>query len=209
MSNVAKVFGRTKKPVAPVWREQADGSIVAGDWTGLILHPDDLDRHGGERVRERRAMLGWPFEFVVVRDLLANDLKVGWPLHRLQRFRDEGLCKWFVIETHDSLEAEWIAANAPVHGVILTYTRDDLSARYRVFDAAANGGVALIGHADSSAAAALHLATPQIAATLLSPGVNEPKPLSVQQAEALWTSYAANNPEPAKLRGGHPPDFGT
>ena len=209
MSNVDKVFGRTKKTVAPVWREQPDGSIVAGDWNGLILHPDDLDRRGGDRLRERRAELGWPFEFVVVRDVLANDLKVGWPLHRLQRFRDEGLCKWFVIETNDSLEAEWIAANAPVHGVILTYTPDDLSAHYRVFDAAANGGVALVGHGTSAAAAALQLATPQMVATLLSPGVAEPTPFSAQKAESLWTTYAAKNPEPAKLRGGHPPDFGT
>lgn len=193
----------------PLWREQPDGGIVAGGWQGLILHPADLDRRGGDRLRERVTLLGRTFDFVLVRDLLANDLKVGWPLHKLQQFRDERLCRYFVIDTQDVLEAEWIAANAPVHGVVLDYSPADLSARYRVFPAAANAGVALIGRAESTEAAALHLATSQLAATLLTPGLPEPAALSPDEAESLWTAYAATHQEPPKLRGGHPPDFGT
>jgi len=205
----AKVFGRTNEPVVPAWREQADGSIAAGGWQGLVLHSDDLDRRGGDGLRERVALLGRTFDFVLVRDLLANDLKVGWPLHRLQCFRDERLCRYFVIDTQDALEAEWIAANAPVHGVVLTYDPADMAARYRVFDAASNAGVALIGRGESAEAAALQLATPQIVATLISPGIQDLTAMTIEKAEALWTTYAAANPEPTKLRGGHPPDFGT
>lgn len=202
-------FGRTGEHVSVVWRERTDGSIDAGPMTGLIVTADDLDRRGGERVRARVAAHGRPFDFLLLRGLLANDLKVGWPLHRVGRFRDERLCRHTVVETNDALEAEWIAANAPVHGVVLVYEPADLSARFRVFDAAANANVALIGHATDVDAAALHLATPQLLATLLAPGVAEPEPLTTDVAETLWAAYAAANAPPPKLRSGHPPDYGT
>ena len=199
-------FGRVNEPVARVWHEHADGHIDAGPWTVLVLTPDDLARRGGDRVRRRAAMRGRPFDLLLVRGIAASDLKVGWPTHQLLRFRDERLGRYFAVDAHDALEAEWIAANAPVHGVVLTYETADQSVRYRVFDAAKNAGVALVGRAFHADAAALQLATPPLAATLLAPGVLEPAPLSAADAEAQWTAYAAAHAEPPKLRGGHPPE---
>ncbi|HEX8324830.1 MAG TPA: hypothetical protein VF595_13055 [Tepidisphaeraceae bacterium] len=209
-----RVLGRTGHAVAAVWREQADGSITAGvspdsPFTGLVVDASELDRRGGDRVRGRVATHGRPFDFLIARGLLANDLKVGWPLHRLQRLRDEKLFRYVVIETSDALEAEWISANAPVHGVVIAYDSTDMAARYRVFDAAANAGVALIGHATTTAAAALQLATPRLTATLLPATISVPAALPTEAADALWSTYSAAHPEPQKLRGAHPPDFGT
>jgi hypothetical protein len=210
VSNDSKPFGRTGIPVARVWREQVDGAIRAEDWTGLVVHPEELDRRGGSRLRDRVAEHGRPFDFLLTRGLLANDLKIGWPLHRLQQFRDEKLCRYFVIETEDPLEAEWITTNAPVHGVVIRFDADDLSARYRVFDAAVAAGMALVARAKTAEVAAMQLAVPQLVATLLSPGVEPPSAaVAADDYEALWAAYAAAHAEPSKLRGGHPPDFGT
>ncbi|MGC4031500.1 MAG: hypothetical protein QM754_07170 [Tepidisphaeraceae bacterium] len=203
-----RVFGRTNETVAAVWHESPDGVITAGDWTGLVVHHDELDRRGGERLREQAAKLGRPFDFAYARGLSAGDLKVGWPLHRLQRFRDEKLLRYVVIEAADVLDAEWIAANAPVHGVAIEYSASMMAPRYRVFDAAANAGVALVGVASQAEEAALHLATPQIVATLLSAGEIAPSPLTEQAVELLWQRYSADHAEPPKLRGMHPPDTG-
>lgn len=208
--NTLRPFGRTDIQVPAIWQEQADGIITAGDIVGLIVDATDLDRRGGDRIRQRVAQHGHPFDFLMTRGLLANDLKVGWPLHRLQRFRDEKLFRFTVVETTDVLEAEWIAGNAPVHGVVLVYEPDDLSARYRVFTAAANASVALIGRATTTEAAALHLGTSELTATLLAPDVTPPiNPLSTDAIEALWQSFSITHAEPPKLRSGHPPDYGT
>lgn len=205
---MSRVFGRTNEPIAAVWREAADGVISAGDWTGFVVHHDELDRRGGDRLRQHAARLGRPFDFVYARGLTASDLKVGWPLHRLQRFRDEKLLRYVIVEALEPLDAEWIAANAPVHGVAIEYTAANMVARYRVFDAAANAGVALIGVASELDHAALHLATPQITATLLMSSVREPNPLPAEVVESLWEAYSATHTEPPKLRGMHPPDTG-
>lgn len=209
MSVDRRPFGRTNEPVARIWREQENGLVVAGDWTGLTVFPEDLDRRGGSRLRDRVAEHGQPFNFLLTQHLLANDLKVGWPLHRLQQFRDEKLFKHIVIETDDPLEAEWITINAPVHGVVIRFDENDMAARYRVFDAAVPAGIALIGRADSPEAAALQLSVPQFVATLLSSGVeaNLP-PLNAEAYESIWAAYSATHAEPPKLRGGHPPDYG-
>lgn len=204
----ARPFGRTGETAPRVWHERPDGTVAAGEWTGLIVEPADLQRRGGDRVRAAATAHGRPFDFFLARDLRAADLKIGWPLHALLKFRGDKLGRHLLIDTDDALEAEWIAANAGVQGVVIAYEPNDMAARYRVFDAAANSGVALIGRADTTEATALQLATTAIAAVLLSDAVTAPPPLSIEAADALWAIYAATNAEPAKLRGGHPPDEG-
>ena len=199
-------FARTGELVPAIWHERADGTIAAGVWTGLVIESADLERRAGDRVRQRAAAHGRPFDFFLTRGLRASDLKIGWPMHALLRFRGDKLGRHIVIDTDDALEAEWIAANAGVQGVAITYTPTDMAACYRVFTAALNSGVALIGSAVTADAAALQLATPAITAALLAEGVIAPPPLSTDAVESLWSAYMEAHGEPPKPRGGHPPD---
>ena len=201
-------FGRTGETAARVWHEHADGTVAAGQWKGLIVTPADLERRGGDRVRTAAAALGRPFDFFLALDLRAGDLKIGWPMHALLKFRGEKLGRHILIDASDVLDAEWIAAHAGVQGVVIDYAPHDMAARYRVFTAAQVGGVALIGRADTAEAAALQLGTPPFSATLLADGVTAPPPLSSEATDALWSTYAATHAEPVKLRGAHPPDEG-
>ncbi|MGN6505045.1 MAG: hypothetical protein ACTHM6_05720 [Tepidisphaeraceae bacterium] len=206
----ARPFGRTAKLAPVVWIDHGNDIIEAGEWLAVIVDREDLDRKGYERVQARLSSLPRRPDVLITRNIIANDIKAGWPLHRLQQFRDRGACRYFAVETTSPLEAEWIAANAPIHAVVLPFHREDMSARYRVFDVAANAGVALLGRAHSPAEAALHLATPALHGTIVQAGtaLTSIEPLAVEQAEEYWRAYAAQHPEPPKLRSGHPPDEG-
>jgi len=206
-----RIFGRTNELVTPVWRERADGSAIdAGDWLVLPITPDSLDRRPQVALQERLATLGRRrADVLLLTDILASELKIGWPMHRMQQLREQGLCRYFAIETFEPLEAEWITANAPVHAVIVPYTPTDMAIRYRTFEAGRVGGVALLARSATREETALHLGTPELCATITSADrVESIAPASSETVNALWETYRAIHPEPKKLRSGHPPDYG-
>ncbi|HEY0009688.1 MAG TPA: hypothetical protein VGB55_13250 [Tepidisphaeraceae bacterium] len=200
-----RVLGRTGVPVPFQWRMISPGIYGQGDWCVLETTPDALARRGDPVVVNHLAAAGrGACDLLLVRGLLSNDLKVGWPMHRLQQMRDRGLCRYFAVEAENALEAEWIAANAPVHAVVIAFDPTDMSARYRAFAAAENSGVALIARAPDAQTLAFHAATPEITASI-SDAVFD---AAATDVEAAWQRYAAEKAEPAKLRSGHPPDHG-
>ena len=203
-------FGRTGESVTTIWRELPQGVVDAGNWLALTITHADLDRKGYDRLHQRLLQLDRMPDLLIIQDVLANDIKAGWPLHRLQQFRDRGACRFFGVEVESPLEAEWIAANAPVHAVILPYRATDMSARYRVFDAAKNAQVALVGRAANAEEAALQLATAELHGTIIPSELDLTAiaPLSSEVVESFWSKYSTDSPEPPKLRGAHPPDEG-
>jgi len=211
-SNLApRPFGRSGHDVSPLWYAEENGLITIGDWVGLKIAPPALDRRGETIVRDQLAAVGHArVDVLVVTGIVASDIKSGWPLHRLQRMRESGLCRYVIIETSDALEAEWIAANAPVHGVIVHYTPADMAIRYRAFESAHHGGVAIIVHADTAYDAAFALATPEICSVILPKQMHDvPLPIvSTSDVDVSWASYQQDHPAPPKLRSGHPPDAG-
>ena len=210
MSDSPRIFGRTGETVPPVWIDRGAGVIEAGDWLVLRIGHESLDRRGDRLVAARLDELNRKADLVIVDGILGNDLKSGWPMHGLQRLRDLKLCRYFAIETTDSLEAEWIAAHTPVHAVVVPYHAHDMAARYRVFEMAEASGVALLTHAATADEWSLQRATPQICATILAAGhqferIARPPVVAV---DLLWKHYQAAHPEPPKLKGVHPPETG-
>lgn len=207
-----RIFGRTNESVTPVWRQRtADPTVIdADDWLVLTITPDALDRRPHTALEQRLALLGrHRADVLLLTDILASELKIGWPMHRMQQLRERKLCRYFAIETHEPLEAEWITANAPVHAVVVPYTPLDLSVRYRVFEASRNAGVAMLARAKTSEEASLHLGTPEICATIVDSRHAEGiAPAPADRIDGLWTAYQKTHPEPQKLRSGHPPDYG-
>ena len=207
------MFGRTGETVAPIWIESHDGTLAAGPWLILPIGPEMLDRRGDNLVDARLQKIGRVADVVMVQGITGNDMKSGWPMHGLQKLRERGLCRFYAFETDDPLEAEWIAAHTPVHAIVVPYTPGDMAARYRVFDTAAASGVAVISRAHDSASLALQRATPQLCASIANRDmISMPidalsvDALSSEAVELLWTAYAADHPEPPKLRGVHPPE---
>jgi hypothetical protein len=215
-------FGRTGEHVPRVWVDNnndvasngVSGIVYAGDWLVLSVGPDMLDRRGEDLLKAKLHSINRvKCDVVRVQNVLAGELKAGWPLHRLQRFRDTGLCRYVMIDTHDVLEAEWITSHAPVHAVGVDYSVSDMAVRYRVFDAAKSAGIALVACATTVEDFQLQMSTPDITAVIVSPQI-----LSEYQknnatydeaiADQLWLSYQKKCPPPQPLRGAHPPEFG-
>lgn len=206
-----RIFGRTDEPITPVWRQRADPSIIdAGDWLVLAVTPDVLDRRPHVAIEQRLSALGRPrADVLLLTDILSSELKIGWPMHRMQQLRDRRLCRYLAIETNEPLESEWIVNNAPIHAAIIHYTPADMAVRYRVFEAAKNAGVALLARATSPAESALQLGTPEICATILAPThADAVAAASPEEVDRMWQAYQSQHAEPAKLRSGHPPDYG-
>lgn len=194
--------------VPPTWIDRGDGVIDAGDWVVLRIDRAALDRRGDRIVAQRLDTLGRRADVVIATDIVGNDLKSGWPMHGLQRLRDLKLCRYFAIETHDPLEAEWIATHTPVHAVVVQYTPREMAVRYRVFDAAEAAGVAILCRAGDTETFALHRATPAVCATITEArsGLQSVQPMPAETLEKIWAGYQAAHPEPPKLRGVHPPE---
>jgi len=205
-----RTFGRTGESVPGMWIDEGNGVVRAGDWLVLSIGPEVLDRRGEVLLKEKLDEVGIARADVVrVQDVLAGELKAGWPLHRLQRFRDTGLCRYVMIDTHDAREAEWIASNAPVHAVGVQYSTTDMAVRYRVFDIARIAGVALVGCATTREDVALQSATPDLTCVIAPQNViADCVPLDGADVERLWDAYRLNTPAPLPLRGAHPPEFG-
>ncbi len=214
MPHPRRIFGRTNRSVPFLWQPIGLGAYGDPTWCAVEIGPEALDRRADAIVVDRLASLGRKScDVLVVQDLLSSDLKVGWPMHRLMQLRDKGLCDWFAIEVHAPLEAEWIAANAPVHAIVAPYWRDDMSLRYRTFEAAHNAGVAIVSRARSADDVALQLATPQVCSAIIDETLvkraGETSPLNPDEVEADWHAYQQAHPAPAKLRSGHPPEYGS
>ena len=199
-----RVLGRTNILVPFQWKSLAAHTVGDDSFAAVETGPETLDRRGDHHLLKQLAEAGRSScDLLIVRDLLSNDLKVGWPMHRLQQLRDRGLCRYFAVVAENALEAEWIAANAPVHAVVVQYSPDDMAVRYRCFAAAENAGVALIGRAGDRQTLAFHAATPQITAS-----ISDATLAGDADIESAWQAYAAAHAEPPKLRSGHPPDHG-
>jgi hypothetical protein len=217
-------FGRTGTSVSPVWRtiataqsgdavvipnhvELAATPLVDPSFVAIEIGPDELERKADQLLIDRLAKLSrTSCDLLIVKDIASADVKVGWPMHRLQQLRDRGLCKWFAIETHTPLEAEWIAANSSVHAIIAPWTPEDMSLRYRVFEAAQNADVAIVTRAATRDELAFQLSTPQITAAITDQDARELKLLEGDAIEDYWAAYTATHEEPAKLKSGHPPE---
>jgi hypothetical protein len=192
------------------WRSIGPYAVGDSSWCALEIGPEALERRADQIVIDRLSAVGRTnCDVLIVQDLLASDLKVGWPTHRLMQMRDRDLCRYFAIEVHDPLEAEWIAGNAPIHAIIAPYSVSDMSLRYRTFEAARNAGVAIVSRARSIEDLAIQIATRQICATI--PGIDLPATIDDLPAvdiDALWDVYQSTHSAPAKLRSGHPPETG-
>lgn len=210
MSHPARIFARTQIPVPFLWRPIGPSAVGDASWCALEIGPDALDRRGDAIVVEQLARLSRKrCDLLIVQGIISNDVKVGWPIHRLQQMRDRGLARFIAIETEHPLEAEWIAGNAPVHAIVTRYDEGDLSIRHRTFESAHNAGVAIVARARSAADVSVHLATPQIVASICSdPRADDATPMAQAELELLWERYAAVHPPLPKPRAGHPPDFG-
>lgn len=210
MDVTPRIFGRTGVFTPFCWRTIGVHAVGDHRWCAVQIGPEALERRADQIVIDRLRSLGRnSCDLLIVQDLLASDIKVGWPTHRLMQMRDRGLCRYFAVEVHDPLEAEWIAGNAPIHAIVAPYSTSDMSLRYRTFDAAHNAGVAIVSRADSLDDLALQVASPQICATI--PSIDLPTnqdDLPSVDIEALWTSYQSTQSAPAKLRSGHPPETG-
>lgn len=176
----------------------------------MEIGPEALERRGDAVVIEQLAALGRrSCDLLIVQGIVSNDIKVGWPIHRLQQMRDRGLARFVAVETEHPLESEWIAGNAPVHAIVTRYDADDMSIRHRTFESAHNAGVAIVARARSVDDVRVHLATPQIVASICDdPSAASVESMPAAELEALWEAYARDNPPLPKPRAGHPPDFG-
>ncbi len=205
-----RIFGRTGLTTPFCWRSIGPHAVGDANWCALEIGPEALERRADQIVIDRLSALGrTTCDVLIVQDLLASDLKVGWPTHRLMQMRDRGLCRFFAIEVHDPLEAEWIAGNAPIHAIIAPYSAPDMSLRYRTFEAARNAGVAIVSRAQSLGDLAIQIATPQICATIPAFGLpTAMNNLPAVDIDSLWEVYQQTHTAPAKLKSGHPPETG-
>ncbi|MBC7785547.1 MAG: hypothetical protein H7144_17065 [Burkholderiales bacterium] len=203
-----RTLGRTGVQIPFIWRPIGERAVGNEAWCAVETGAELLARRGDNVLIDQLAEL-WrtSCDLLVIQGIVSSDIKVGWPMHRLQQLRDRGLCKWFAIEVDAPLEAEWIAANAPVHAIVAPFRAADMAIRFRAFDAAQNSGVAIVSRASTIDELRLHLATPQIAATItrLDTTVD---PMPDDEVDRLWQEYCRTHPEPEKLRSGHPPDYG-
>jgi hypothetical protein len=152
----------------------------------------------------------------------ANEVKAGWPFHRLAQLRDQGVIDLFLAEADDPLTAEWLVEHSPAHAVSVPFGTRDLNAQYRVLPAARELGMALLAapperEGDSLPAdIAYAAAEPAITSILLDlpadvqqltrcvAAFRAPTPPDARQT--LWAAYQAAHPAPPKPRGGHPPE---
>ncbi len=175
----------------------------------MEIGPEVLERRADQVLIDRLEKLGrTSCDVLIFQNLSSSEIKMGWPLHRMQQIRDRGLSKWNAIEVSSPLEAEWIAGNAPVHAIVAPYSAQDMSIRYRAFQAAINAGVAIVSRASNQEALSLQLGTPEIVATMTDIESNL-NPMSASEIETRWNEFQKSNPEPAKLRSGHPPEYGS
>ena len=81
---------------------------------------------------------------VCISDVSTIDLKNGWPMHRVQQLRDDGVTEVVLIECPTAEEAEWVVTNSSAHGVIAPYDDGDAALGERAILEAAEAGVGIL-----------------------------------------------------------------
>lgn len=201
-----RVLARTARRVPFLWKPIGLHAYGDSTWCAVEIGPEVLDRRADHLLIERLEHLGRVrCDLLIVQGLGSSDVKVGWPIHRLLQMREKGLCSFFAIETTEAVEAEWITLNAPVHALVVPYIRQQMDVRFRVFQSAAESGVALLSRAACVEDLALQHATQEIVASLTD---LDPDELPMVDAEAMWKQYQQDHPPPPRLRSGHPPETG-
>ncbi|HTW95357.1 MAG TPA: hypothetical protein VMD30_11215 [Tepidisphaeraceae bacterium] len=160
---------------------------------------------------------------IVLQGASADDVKTGWPFHRLIPLREQNLAQLVIVETLDALEAEWLVENSPAHGILVPFGQRNMSAAFRLLDAAKEVGTAILATppalgrenatdlqlrlSDDRIAAAVE-PLPQTNAELMRIREALNSPLSDEVRAELWNDYSSRIPPPPPLRSGHPPEYG-
>lgn len=154
-------------------------------------------------------------DILLLDHLDSSDLKIGWPTHRLQQYRDRGWFAHAVITAPTISDAEWMIENASVAGVVVPFGSENLDLRYRSVAAAQEAGMAVLCETTTLNDLRFALSHPFIVSAIHqgSESIDElisavQNPLSTDDIESAWQTYRATHEEPKKLRGNHPPEFG-
>ena len=180
----------------------------------MICMPEpDFARRFGDQIRKRVAQLNRDkIAGVILRVEELSDLKAGGVLHAMFSLREEGLIEHVGVATEDARGAEWLSPQTAARVLMLPYSLEDQSARYRALPLAADMGQLCIASepvADVSHEAALAFALGESARVL--PVLDRPLPsnwraMTELQVEAAWVQYQTEHPAPTKLPRSHAPD---
>ena len=160
---------------------------------------------------------------VMVESPTSMGVKAGWPFHRLSQLRDRGVTSQFWVDTDDVQVAEWIVEQTPAHAVVVGYGHADQAARYRLFNAARDMGVAVIGkplgREMNLEDVRLCSSEPGLTTQMIDlpndlPTLNRlleamQMDLTGPELDAAWDAYAKAHSEPPRPKGAHPPEFGS
>lgn len=214
----AELAGRAEEPPAP-------RPLVT-----LGLHAEHLLPRGSPAARERIRALReakCSCRMILLEDAALIDLKGGRVFHRLTQLRDE--VRDVGLSADDMPSAEWMVENTPAQAICIPFGLADQTARYSLLSAAAGLGTAVFAHRPSrplwhptppptdEADLAYRAGEPRVA--LIEPLPWSPaelesvlhalaQPMPESERQHWWAQFQQHVPAPAKLRGGHPPEFG-
>jgi aryl-alcohol dehydrogenase-like predicted oxidoreductase len=180
-------------------------------------------------IESRMAALG--LQCVDILTLWVNDvmeLKHGGAIQVLFDLRARGLCDHIGLAHPDVRDLEWLALHTAVRVLVVPYSLEDQSARYRLFAAAQDSGMVCLASdptpgarasspADSgpSLQPAAYRLPPSLSFSLAEsaralPILSQPipddlAPMSPNQIERAWELYQRTHAEPAPLPRGGPP----
>ncbi len=194
-----------------------DAARVTKELTGLpvlvVLREPAFARYLTASIKDWLSALGRSSIDLVALELdEIRDLKAGGLVQPLvdARARGEIGAYGFVGETAN--DAEWLALNTSGRFVMTSYGLENQTAAYRALATASEYGMAVISEsgpeglqadprATAFALAQAAKALP-IRTRLLPAGI---KPMSPEDCDEAWASYALKHPEPEKLPRGRPP----
>lgn len=192
----------------------AQAAKAAGQMPVMIcMHEPDFARRLAEQIRKRIAQLNREkIAGVILRVEELSDLKAGGVLHAMFGLREEGAIEHVGLATQDARGAEWLSPQTAARVLMLPYSLDDQSARYRALTLVGEMGQFCIASeplADVNNEAVLSFALGESARVL--PVLDQPLPanwraMTEQQVEVAWANYQTQHPAPAKLPRSHAPD---
>lgn len=155
----------------------------------------------------------------LIQDIAADEVKAGWPFHRLGQLRDRGLMELLMAQADDCAAGEWLVDHSPAQAVVAPYTIANQLAAYRLLDSASEVDTAILAQGDGGDPAAdvrFVLSDPRIAAVVL-PLPHTPaelgvlleaasNPMDESDRQKLWADYQTRVPAPPKPRSAHPPE---
>jgi len=167
---------------------------------------------------------------VMVQAAGPSEMKSGGPFHRINNLRQQGKCDFVFAEAETVADAEWIIGNSPAHAVSVPFGIEDQTARFRVLEQAQELGTAIVARrvrervweagdvtrAEDLRFVLAHQAVAMVVEPL--PFSREdasdvlqvlPRPISEGRREEWWARFAEKVKEPPKLRGNHPPEYGS